>query len=230
MNAIHGSNFKLIYTDWYIQNGQLKPFGNGMHPVIMKFIQHILKNNLNLDWYQILQYKSEEKGIKFDHSELFNYFSRNFPKNIVSFNQIKDDDFVYVYPLEIKDTLSALHRENNFLLNDTKYSWFLKDIIKPELFDLIKLGKVKILVNMIHDPLYDSNNIRKFELQLNELGVDSSNIIILGGSKFSEYYQMYSDSKIKIYNGHLFIRGYADEINAFPMIGNLGSLFNIPVS
>ena len=89
-----------------------------------------------------------------------------------------------MYPLEIKDTLSALHRKNNFLLNDTKYSWFLKDIIKPELFDLIKLGKVKILVNMIHDPLYDSNNIRKFELQLNELGVDSSNIIILGGSKF----------------------------------------------
>jgi hypothetical protein len=126
--------------------------------------------------------------------------------------------------LEIKDTLSALHCENNFLLNDTKYSWFLKDIIKPELFDLIKLGKVKILVNMIHDPLYDSNNIRKFELQLNELGVDSSNIIILGGSKFSEYYQMYSDSKIKIYNGHLFIRGYADEINSFPMIGNLGYL------
>jgi len=224
MNAIHGSNFKIIYTDWYIEQGQLKPFGNGMHPVIMEFIQHILKNNLKLDWYQVLQYESEEKGIKFDHSELFNYFSRNFPKNIVSFNQIKDDEFVYVYPLEIKDTLSALHRKNNFLLNDTKYSWFLKDIIKPELFDLIKLGKVKILVNMIHDPLYDSNNIRKFELQLNELGVDSSNIIILGGSKFSEYYEMYTDSKIKIYNGHLFIRGYADEINSFPMIGNLGYL------
>jgi hypothetical protein len=155
---------------------------------------------------------------------LFNYFSRNFPKNIISFNQIKDDDFIYVYPLEIKDTLSALHNKNSFLLNDTEYTWFLKDIIEPELFDLIKSGKVKILVNMIHDPLYDSHNIQQFEIQLNELGVDASNIIILGGSKFSEYYEIYPDSKIKIYNGHLFIRGYADEINSFPMIGNLGYL------
>jgi hypothetical protein len=224
MNAIHGSNFKMIYTDWYIDHGQLKPFGNGMHPVITKFIQYVLKNNLKIDWYEILQYKSEQKGIKFDHSELFNYFSRNFPKNIISFNQIKDDDFIYVYPLEIKDTLSALHNKNSFLLNDTEYTWFLKDIIEPELFDLIKSGKVKILVNMIHDPLYDSHNIQQFEIQLNELGVDASNIIILGGSKFSEYYEIYPDSKIKIYNGHLFIRGYADEINSFPMIGNLGYL------
>lgn len=138
MNAIHGSNFKMIYTDWYIDHGQLKPFGNGMHPVITKFIQYVLKNNLKIDWYEILQYKSEQKGIKFDHSELFNYFSRNFPKNIISFNQIKDDDFIYVYPLEIKDTLSALHNKNSFLLNDTEYTWFLKDIIEPELFDLIK--------------------------------------------------------------------------------------------
>ena len=224
MNVTHGSNFKMIYTDWYIDHGQLKPFGNGMHPAITKFIQYVLKNNLKIDWYEILQYKSEQKGIKFDHSELFNYFSRNFPKNIISFNQIKDDDFIYVYPLEVKDTLSALHNKNSFLLNDIEYNWFLKDIIEPELFDLIKSGKVKILVNMIHDPLYDSHNIRQFEIQLNKLGVNSSDIIILGGSKFSEYYEMYPDSKIKIYNGHLFIRGYADEINSFPMIGNLGYL------
>jgi penicillin-binding protein-related factor A (putative recombinase) len=57
----------------------------------MEFIKHILKNNLNIDYYKILQYEQEDKAIKFDHSELINYFGRHFPKNIISINQIKDD-------------------------------------------------------------------------------------------------------------------------------------------
>jgi len=111
---MHGSKFKFIYTDWFIKDGQRQPFGNGIHPVIREFIQHIYKNNLNIDYYKILQYDSEEKGIKFDHSELINYLYRNFPKNIISSNQIQDDDFIYIYPLEIRDTLNALNNHNNF--------------------------------------------------------------------------------------------------------------------
>ena len=84
MEKMHGSNFKLVYTDWFIQNGERKPFGNGIHPVIREFAQHIYKNNLNIDYYKILQYGEGEKGIKFDHSELINYFARNFAKNIIS--------------------------------------------------------------------------------------------------------------------------------------------------
>jgi hypothetical protein len=222
MNIIHGSNFKLIYTDWYIQNGQLKPFGNGVHPVIIEFIRHILKNNLKLDWYQILQYEAEEKAFKFDHSELINYFQRNFPQNIVNLNQVKNDNFTYIYPLEIKATLNAIYDENGFVLNDTRYKWYLKDIIPTQVIEYIKSGKVKILINIIHDPLYDDNSIFRFENQMNEIGIDGSNIIFLGGSNFSEYYEKHPDSKVKIYNGHLFIRGYADEINTFPCVGNLG--------
>ena len=105
MEKMHGSKFKFIYTDWFIQNGERKPFGNAIHPIIREFIQHIHKNNLNIDYYKILQYGEREKGIKFDHSELINYLYRNFPKNIISSNQIQDDDFTYIYPLEIKDTL-----------------------------------------------------------------------------------------------------------------------------
>lgn len=224
MNAIHGSNFKLVYTDWYIAHGELKPFGNGIHPVIREFVQDVYKRNLNIDWFDVLQYKYEEKAFKFDHSELINYFQRNFPKNIIPLNQIKDDDFIYIYPLEVKATLNALHNKNGFILNETKYNWYLKDILPKEIIDYAKIGKVKILVNIIHDPLYDYNSLRQFEIQMNELGINGSNIIILGGSNFSEYYDIIPESKIKIYNGHLFIRGYADEINSFPMIGNLGYL------
>lgn len=219
---MHGSKFKIIYTDWFIQNGERRPFGNGIHPVIREFMQHVYKNNINIDPYRILQYGEGEKGIKFDHSELINYFNRNFPKNIISSNQILDDDFTYIYPLEIKDTLSALNNENGFELNNEKYKWYLKDIIPIEIIEHLKTGKVKILVSVIHDPLYDDYNIRQFEIQLNSLGIDGSNIIILGGSNFEEYYEKHTNSKVKIYNGHLFIRGYADMMKSFPTVGNLG--------
>ena len=224
MEKMFGSKFKIIYTDWYIQDGQRKPFGNGIHPIIREFIQHIYKNNLNIDFYKILQYGDGGKGIKFDHSELINYFNRNFPQNIISLNQIKDDEFIYIYPLEIKDTLNALNNENTFELNGEKYKWYLRDILNSEIIEYLKSGKVKLLVSIIHDPLYDDYNISQFETQMNELGIDGSNIIILGGSNFQEYYEKHTKSKVKIYNGHLFIKQYADMMNELPIIGNLGYL------
>jgi hypothetical protein len=222
MEILNGSHFKLIYTDWYIQNGQRKPFGNGIHPAIKEFIQHIHKNNLNIDYYRILQYEQEDKAIKFDHSELINYFGRNFPKNIISINQIEDDGYFYIYPLEVKATLGALNDENKFVLNGENYKWYLKDIIPTEILEHARNGKVKLLVSLIHDPLYDDNNIHRFEIQMNKLGIHGSNIIFLGGSKFTEYYEKHPYSEVKIYNGHLFIKGYVDMMNEFPRVGNLG--------
>jgi hypothetical protein len=222
METLSGSKFKLIYTDWLIDHSQRRPFGNGIHPIIREFIQHIYKNNLNIDYYKILQYGEGEKGIKFDHSELLNYFNRNFPKNIISTNQILNDDFIYIYPLEIKDTLSALNNHNSFELNGEKHLWYLRDIIPSEIIEHIKNGKVKILISIMHDPLYDDYNISQFESQMNQLDIDGDNIIFLGGSNFQEYYEKHPESKVKIYNGHLFIRGYADMMKSFPTIGNLG--------
>lgn len=224
MEIVNGGNFKIIYTDWYIQNGERRFFGNAIHPVIREFAQHIYKNNLNIDYYKILQYGEGEKGIKFDHSELINYFKRNFPKNIIVPSQIQDDDYIYIYPLEIKDTLGALNNHNGFELNGQSYKWYLRDIIPIEILDRCKSGKVKILVSLLHDPLYDDYNIRQFEIQMESLGIHGSNIIILGGSNFQEYYEKHPTSNLKIYNGHLFIKGYADMMSSFPTIGSLGYL------
>jgi hypothetical protein len=222
MEILHGSKFKVIYTDWYIHSGERKPFGNAIHPIIREFIQYVHKNNLNIDPYRILQYGDGEKGIKFDHSELINYFNRNFPKNVISSNQILDDDFIYIYPLEIKDTMGALNNHNGFTLNDVEYKWYLKDIIPTEIIEHLKTGKVKMLISLLHDPLYDDYNIRRFEIEMNKIGIYGSNLIFLGGSKFVEYYEKYADSKVKIYNGHLFIKSYVDMMKDFPCEGDLG--------
>jgi len=222
MEAVNGSYFKLIYTDWYIEGGERKPHGNGTHPAICDFIQDTIRRDLKIDWFEALQNNAEEKVIKFGHSELINYFGRNFKTNIISSNQILDDEFTYIYPIEIKATLSGLNDLNKFKIGDTSYEYYFKDIIPIDVLNHLKSGKVKILINITHDPLYDENNIRKFEIQLNELGIDGSDIIFLGGSKFVEYYEKHPESKVKIYNGHLFIRGYVDQIKEFPCVGNLG--------
>jgi hypothetical protein len=118
--------------------------------------------------------------------------------------------------------LGAINNHNGFELNGEKYKWYLRDIIPTEILDGCRSGKIKILISIIHDPLYDDYNIKQFETQMNQLGIDGSNIIILGGSNFQEYYEKHPESKIKIYNGHLFIKGYADMMLSFPTIGNLG--------
>lgn len=222
MDEMYGSHFKLVYTDWYIQDGQRKPFGNGIHPIIREFIQDSIKRKLNIDYYKILQYESEHKAIKFDHSELINFFVRNFKNNIISLNQIENDDFIYIYPLEIKTTLAPLIEENIIELNGEKYFWYLKDLFSEELLNHFRSGKVKILINIIHDPLSDDFKINLFEKQMNKFGVDGSNIIFIGGSKFDEYNKLHPQSKVRIYSGHLFIKQYVDMMKELPRIGNLG--------
>ena len=222
MDEMYSSHFKLVYTDWYIQDGQRKPFGNGIHPIVREFIQDSIKRKLNIDYYKILQYETEHKAIKFDHSELINFFVRNFQNNIISLNQVENDDCIYVYPLEIKTTLAPLIEENTIELNGEKYLWYLKDLFSEELLNHFRSGKVKILINIIHDPLSDDFKINLFEKQMNELGVDGSNIIFIGGSKFDEYYKLHPESKVRIYNGHLFIKQYVDMMKELPRIGNLG--------
>ena len=230
MNTMHASKVKLIYTDWYINSfyNERKAFGNAMHPRIREYIQYIYKNKLKIDYYNILQYEhNQQKAIKFDHADLKRFFDKNFPQNVISSNLIQDDDYLYIYPLEIKDSLPSLYRENSFILEDEKYSWYLKDMIPTDIIEHMRTGKVKILVSLIHDPLYDENSIMMFEQEMNELGIDGSNIIILGGSKFDEYYEKHPTSKVKIYNGHLFLKNYVDMIKEFPTTGDLGYICEI---
>lgn len=213
--------FKLVYSDWYSSNGKMFPFGNCIHPVIRDYINYVNLHNINIDYYDMLQYQ-QEKAIKFDHSELNTFFNRVFPNNIISIEQISDDDYTYIFPLEIKDTLNALNNQNKFTLDGETYTWYLKDIIPKKIVNYAKTGKVKILINIIHDPCYDHSNIRMFELEMNKLGIDGTDIIFLSGSKFKEYYSMYPESKIKIYNGHLFLQQYPVMMRDFPGIGCLG--------
>ena len=69
MDFICNEHIKVTYTDWFVQDGMKKPFGNGIHPVIREFIQHIYKNNLNID--------NEDSKIKTLNNYLLNHYETN---------------------------------------------------------------------------------------------------------------------------------------------------------
>jgi hypothetical protein len=149
MEVVNGSYFKLVYSDWYIKGGDRMPFGNMIHPKIRELAQDFFKKDLKLDWRELLEKENQDnKPIKFDHSELLNYFDRNFPKNIVSLNQILDDDSIYIYPVEIRTTLSPLNDINEFNFDGIKYEWQFEDLISDELLNHFRTGKIKILKRM----------------------------------------------------------------------------------
>ena len=73
-----------------------------------------------------------------------------------------DDDFIYIYPIEIKTTLSALNHINKFNLNGEKYEWYFKNHIPEIILNNLKTGKVNNLdiYDTISKPLYVNYNIQ----------------------------------------------------------------------
>jgi hypothetical protein len=74
-------NFKLVYTDWFIEHNERKPFGNGIHPIIRGFAQDIYKNNLNISSKK--KYDGKERLDNFliaiqTYKEIFKTSSKSF--------------------------------------------------------------------------------------------------------------------------------------------------------
>ena len=90
-----------------------------------------------------MQDNVEERIFKFDHSEFIRFFQRNYPQNIVSENQILDDDFIYLFPIEIRSTLGSLNDLNTFPLEGTIYQYYFKDVLSSTILNHLKSGKVK---------------------------------------------------------------------------------------
>ena len=93
---------------------------------------------------------------------LYQTFTQRYPSNIV--DNIQDDGFIYLYPIEI--SAATLDVVNIQLIN-----------LLP--IEKLKEGKLKLLINLVHDPIdvYFELELYKFEEHMNSLGVDSSNLI-----------------------------------------------------
>lgn len=107
---------------------------------------------------------------------LYQTFNHKYPLNIISKDNILDDEFIYLYPIEISaGTIEVLLSTN--LLNS----------ISPIVLTHLKNNKIKLIINMVHDPIIgESIEINQFEKTMNSMGVDSSNIIFIFGNRWDK--------------------------------------------
>ena len=94
---------------------------------------------------------------------------------------VQDDNSIYVYPIEISAaTLSVLI--------DTTFIESLSTVIGD-----LQSGRLKLLINMVHDPVFKSDKLLKSaESALNASGIDSDNIIFFFGNEYP------SDTKLQM--------------------------------
>jgi hypothetical protein len=219
---------KLVYSNWYQIRDEKFPIANGLHPEIVKFIQDkILEerlNHSNKDFLRIKEidtlyyYNNPKSGYFFRNSNFFYHFNKTFgSSNIIDENSFKNDNNVYFYPIELEcNTTNFLIGTHKFCLNDVEYQYSFTQCFSPKILDLIKLGKIKLLlVNMI-DTCVEPSILKELEKSLNEIGIPSINVVCMYGNIKD------ADTKFQMIEADISLYQIANEMENYPCITQLG--------
>ena len=222
------SILKLVYDYWYYD----RPFGNGAHPVLIANLQKQLKEkNITPDEAKGGIQSADMPGDLFpfrSHNNFLGYFEKHLPDNkLLRVQEIIDDNSIYLYPLEIRTCLDSLYKEYTFSLDGVEYNYSLKDTFSPETLKHLQTGKVKLLINFIHDPISHSADLINLEKYINDAGIDGSNVILIAGNSYDQLYIDKPDCKIKLTHDMLLLPQCALEMTQFPRIANLGYICDV---
>lgn len=217
---------KIIYNDRYLLNDRYEMLLNGVHPSVISYIQKFAGTNRDLD--SIIQEiaacnDNQDWSCFFRHSNFLGYSNKYFTKEtIVKIEDIIDDNSIYLLPIEIGGSLADFVRDFVITVDGTTYNYKFIDTLDPKIVEYLKVGKVKLLINLIHDPLHSVDRLYQVEQYFKNHGIDGSNIIVIGGNNFQEYYQHKPDSKIKITYGYIMVQQAGDRLTHFPYVSSLG--------
>jgi len=197
---------KLVYDHWIGS----RPIANGLHPSL---INHLVQNPNQLS--HIIN--SDMVAFR-DHNNFRHYIKKHILNCIdIDKTGIVNDDSVYLYPIEIKTVLASLHQTHCLSLNGQQYNYTFKDTIGTDVLNYINQGKVKILVNYIHDPINALSDLEDIELYFNANGINPGSVIIVSGNSFALY-----KGAMTICRGHLFEQQAAEKMLAYPHMSVLG--------
>ena len=230
-----GSVLKFVYSHVYSRphdnNNELIYFSNGIpRPIIRHLEQHYMGSGY-FNPYVCIDKLQQDSSIPweagFNLSNLHFYFLNHYGKeNLISIDQIKDDDSIYLFPIEIATTIDKLDVTSSVKLGDTVYEYSIEEMIEP-VIDYLRQGKMKILVSCIQDPCHDAPQIRKIELRLQELGIDGSNLIFIFGNKFTKHISIYPDSRVIFTSGDIALQQQAKGMDEFPRETSMGYVSDI---
>lgn len=218
---------KVIYDHCYSgARGNMSYLLNGVHPAVITYIMNHSGNDIDLDTLKndIQTYNTESSwSCFFRHANFLGYYNKHFKnKNIVKIDEIQDDDAIYLLPIEVGGSLGDFVQSHKLTIENNTYEYTFIDTIDPRLIPKLQSGQVKLLINIIHDPIVNANAIEDIETYFNQYGIDGSNIIILGGNEFLEYYHKKPNSKIKLTYGYIMVQQAGDRLDNFPYMSSLG--------
>ena len=214
---------KLVYGDWCYQSGVYKaPIPNGLPPPLVQHIQNSVVDCKTLvEVQQLIQSENTTQVFVHDHNNFVGYHRRYHPEStIIEVKDILDDNSIYLYPIEIRTGLHSLFTSMNFVINGQQHEYIFTDIIPADVLAHLRTGKVKLVINYIHEPMTPDERVHftTIESKMNELGIDGSNIIVVGGNKYS-----HPTSKIKFTDGGILMgQQMAAEMDSYPRKTALG--------
>ena len=221
------SILKLVYSDWCNTGTYKEPIPNGVHSALVKYIQAAVLEHKTLGEVQ-QEVESENNSLVFvhDHGNFIGYHRKyHHESTLVTTEDIVDDNSIYLYPVEIRTTLDSLFNTMDFVLDGQKYEYSFKNSIPSDVISLLKSGKVKLLINYLHEPMASNEDIyfTNIENKMNELGIDGSNIIVVGGNRYN-----HPTSKFKFTDGGILIgQQTTADTDSYPKLTALGYVSDI---
>ena len=216
---------KLVYDNWTDYNF---PLPNGRHSIINQLLVDDINTNKREVWahsQDVIQQQVQSNVFQFDHSNFWGYFKNYYPKeSFVKVSEVTDSNCIYIWPIEIRTTTDSVYSETSFTLNGGTITYSLIDTISKELLSLMQENKVKILINLVHDPLDDDYHLKKIEEYFNRYNIDGSNIIFVPGNDLNiEKQKYFPNCKIKIIPAELLItQQFAMNMLSYPFETSLG--------
>lgn len=203
---------------------------NGVHPAVISYIQKFSndiyegKKSIPVLCDEIQSFNEDSSwSCFFRHGNFVGYYQKHFSwENIIKINEIVDDDSIYLYPIEVATTLNDFYSKHQLKIEDKIYNYHFINTIDPIILNHLRTGKVKLLLNIIHDPIYDPSSLIKIEDYLSFNGIDPSNCIIISGNNYQDYYKKNPNAKLKMTSGFIVLGQPAVDMENYPRPGSLG--------
>lgn len=222
------ANIKVVYSGVHNKHGVKEYLLNGYHPAVFDYVGgRVLEGYVDIDYIHSMidQTNPDTQWRAFvSHGNFRQYFLKHRDTNdIVLPEDLVDDGNIYIYPIEVCYAFDSLFQAYTVNINGTAYNYSLIDTIQQPILKGIRAGYIKLVLNTIHDPLENKQDIQNLEQYLTAHGIPTENVVIIGGNKFDDYYRAYPDSKIKITNGYIVLNQVENKVVEYTsVVGSLG--------
>jgi hypothetical protein len=224
---------KLVYDNWYEKDSIRVPIPNGIHPAYVAHIRDKINEQPAISAgsvkYAIQHLIELPDTVKFRNGNNFiQQFVKHFNESdIISTNEISDDDNIYMYLIEIRTTIESLILQHTLIHNNVKYEYNLFGTMSEKIQELIRSGKVKLVIDIVVDPVQSDSAARLEEFMNNHI-IRGKNIFIISGTDdMPEYKKDVPDGFLNLVEASYLLFQSARQLREYPCVGPMGYLSDI---